>query len=119
MSEASGGFIGQEPSSSTSGNIAIRIPNGTPEKTFNGFTLNRIVRILRSGGIKGRVGPGTNNNLNTNGNSNNQQIMEQTNSQMVSTNIQSEQTQTGTANRSNSSKFASMVRQYITQRRVS
>ena len=108
MSEASGGPSGQGelPSSSERSNIAIRIPNGTPERTFNGFTLNRMVRILRSGGTQGKVSPG---------------IEEQNTHNNVSPRaVNTNPTEANTGETiTGSTKFASMVRRYITQRRVS
>ena len=108
MSEASGGESGQgqAPSSSERSNIAIRIPNGTPERTFNGFTLNRMVRILRSGGTQGKVGPGSEDQNHQNN------VVPQALSTMPSDPNQEEQ-------EGGSTKFATMVRRYITQRRVS
>ena len=109
MSEASGGLSGQEVDTPTGrSNIAIRIPNGTPERTFNGFSLNRMVRILRSGGTHGKVGPGA---------SQNNHSVEQNTQPPAPTTVHSEQTQAETV--TGSTKFASMVRQYITKRRVS
>ena len=106
MSEASGGLNGQEVAT-TSGrsNVVIRIPNGTPERTFNGFTLNRMVRILRSGGTNGKVGPGPHSSSQTGAQN------------TANATVPSEQTEAETT--TGSTKFANMVRRYITQRRVS
>ena len=109
MSEASGGGSGQGvvgQTSSERSNIAIRIPNGTPERTFNGFTLNRMVRILRSGGTQGKVSPGSEDqNLQNN-------VVPQALATMPSEPNQEDQV-------AGSTRFATMVRRYITHRRVS
>ena len=116
MSETSGGGSGQGvvgQTSSERSNIAIRIPNGTPERTFNGFTLNRMVRILRSGGTQGKVSPGSEEqNLQNN-------VVPQALATMPSEPNQGEQVGGSTMQVGGSTRFATMVRRYITHRRVS
>jgi len=104
------GVVGQ--TSSERSNIAIRIPNGTPERTFNGFTLNRMVRILRSGGTQGKVSPGSEEqNLQNN-------VVPQALATMPSEPNQGEQVGGSTMQVGGSTRFATMVRRYITHRRT-
>ena len=100
MSEASGGGAGQDGATTSH---VVRIPNGTPEKKFNGLSINRMVRILRSSGTNGKVGPGSSCHGG-----------EPSTGHAVAPADQSpEETSTG------SSKFARMVRRLITHKRVS